>query len=145
MMKNESYEIQELVEISGVPRRNIYFYVQQGLLPPPAGAGLAARYSGEHLLRLRLIPQLRGQGLRLDQIREQFKSLSPEELEGMLVRPLAVPKIERPVLPRPLAGQACTRYDLPGGIVLIVPAGIAPEYRLVAERILRAAEDRRTV
>jgi DNA-binding transcriptional MerR regulator len=144
-MKKDSYEIQELVELSGVPRRNIYFYVQQGLLPPPAGAGLAARYNEEHLLRLRLIPQLRGQGLRLDQIREQFISLSPAELEGMMARPLAAPRIERPVLPRPQVGQPCTRFDLPGGIVLIVPAGIAPEYRLVAERILRAADDRGTV
>src|SRR5919109_4051628 len=64
------YTITELSELSGVNRRNIHFYVQQSLLPPPEGAGLGARYTDEHLLRLRAIPALRSRGLRLDEIRE---------------------------------------------------------------------------
>ena len=66
-MEETAYDIQELVDLSGISRRNIYFYVQQGVLPAPQGAGLAARYGEEHLLRLRLIPLLRQDGLRLDQ------------------------------------------------------------------------------
>ena len=38
-MEDTSFTIQELVDLSGVPRRNIYFYAQQGILPPPQGAG----------------------------------------------------------------------------------------------------------
>ncbi len=44
-MTVDTYDIQELVAQSGVPRRTIYFYVQQGILPPPEGAGLAAHYT----------------------------------------------------------------------------------------------------
>jgi DNA-binding transcriptional MerR regulator len=142
-LSDESFEIQELVELSGVQRRNIYFYVQQGLLPPPVGAGLAARYGREHLTRLRLIPLLRGQGLRLDQIRERFNAQTALELERLLVQhppilpdPIAV----RPARGRFYAGQICTRYDLPGGIVLIIPGGLRAEYQPLADRLLRAAD-----
>jgi hypothetical protein len=64
-MVAQEYTIQELSELSGVQRRNIYFYTQQGILPPADGAGLGARYNQVHLLRLRAIPVLRRQGLRL--------------------------------------------------------------------------------
>ena len=82
-MSDATFDIQELVAQSGVPRRTVYFYVQQGLLPPPQGAGLAAHYTEDHLLRLRLIPLLRGQGLRLDEIRARFQQMSPEEMRHM--------------------------------------------------------------
>jgi DNA-binding transcriptional MerR regulator len=145
-MQTKTFEIQELVDLSGVPRRNIYFYVQQGLLPPPSGAGLAARYAEEHLLRLRLIPLLRQQGLRLDQIRTRLAGLQVDDLQALadqLDRPPAPPHAPQlPVIPPPFpegrgsGGQACLRYDLPGGIVLLVPAGLHPEYHGLVERIL---------
>ena len=75
-MADQSLDIQALVSQSGVPRRTIHFYVQQGILPPPQGAGLAASYNEEHLLRLRLIPVLRREGLRLDEIRQRFGSFA---------------------------------------------------------------------
>lgn len=142
-MNNESFEIQELVELSGIQRRNIYFYVQQGLLPPPIGAGLAARYGREHLTRLRLIPLLRGQGLRLDQIRERFTVQTAMELERLLVQYPPMPPdliTVRPAKGRSYAGQMCTRYDLPGGIVLIIPGALRAEFRPLADRLIRAAE-----
>src|SRR5512142_142842 len=83
-MSSKTYDIQELVSQSGVPRRTIYFYVQQGVLPPPEGAGLAAHYSEEHLLRLRLIPVLRQQGLRLDEIRARFGQMGADEMRRLV-------------------------------------------------------------
>src|SRR5512142_645137 len=83
-MSSKTYDIQELVSQSGVPRRTIYFYVQQGILPPPEGAGLAAHYGEDHLLRLQLIPRLRQQGLRLDEIRGRFANMSVDEMRGLL-------------------------------------------------------------
>ena len=80
-MDNETYDIQELMKVSGIPRRTIHFYVQQRLLPPPEGAGLAAYYTGQHLVRLRLIPILRQQGLRLDDIRQRFEQMTTEEMQ----------------------------------------------------------------
>jgi DNA-binding transcriptional MerR regulator len=83
-MHTGTFDIQKLVTESGVPRRTIYFYVQQGLLPPPQGAGLAAYYTDEHLLRLQLIPVLRSQGLRLDEIRLRFSTMPLEEMRRAL-------------------------------------------------------------
>src|SRR5512135_3084938 len=83
-MTVKTYDIQELVTQSGVPRRTVYFYVQQGILPPPEGAGLAAHYGEDHLLRLQLIPLLRQQGLRLDEIRARFTKMNVEEMRGLL-------------------------------------------------------------
>ena len=118
-MNERSYDIQELVAESGTPRRTIHFYTQQAILPPPQGAGLAARYGEEHLLRLRLIPLLRRRGLRLDQIRAEFSRLDAAGMRALLDEspvPLPTPQpTPGPALP---AGQASVRYDLGDGIVL---------------------------
>src|SRR5512143_3056935 len=98
-MPKDTYDIQELVTQSGVPRRTIYFYVQQGVLPPPEGAGLAAHYGEDHLNRLRLIPVLRQQGLRLDEIRSRFTQMDEKEMQRMLEsRPQATATM--PPIPR---------------------------------------------
>jgi len=92
-MQTSTYEIQELVELTGVPRRNIYFYVQQGLLP-----------------------LLRRKGLKLDQIRLELDSMDAAEMQALLEREQEEPGNRAPeAVPPPLAaGLACTRYDLPG-------------------------------
>ena len=142
-METQTYEIQDLVEQSGVARRTIYFYVQQGLLPPPSGAGLAARYAEEHLLRLRLIPLLRQEGLRLDQIRGRLAGMGLEEMRALLESSAQnsppLPAVREPLSSYPASGQACVRYDLPGGVVLLVPAGLNPKHRILVEQILASA------
>jgi DNA-binding transcriptional MerR regulator len=141
-----TYDIQELTNQTGVSRRTIYFYVQQGLLPPPQGAGLAAHYTENHLLRLRLIPILRQQGLRLDEIRQKFQAMSTEELR-QAVQTTAQPPAARarpglPVLPGILPGwdqQRYTHYSLPGGITLAVPESASPADRQRVDLLLQAA------
>jgi DNA-binding transcriptional MerR regulator len=150
-MKEEMMEltlsIQELCDQCGLPRRTVHFYSQQGLIPPPTGAGLGARYMEEHLLRLQLIPLLRGQGLRLDEIRGRFEELGGEPaarvlalrelLNGLGGPPgphLAAAKaapgslaVSFPALSEiDAAGQACVHYPIPGGLQLIVPAHLLP-------------------
>src|SRR5436853_6761019 len=85
------YTITDLESISGVNRRNIHFYIQQGVLPPPEGAGLAARYDEEHVLRLRAIPVLRNRGLRLDEIREKLAGSNNREITQLLAQPQPLP------------------------------------------------------
>jgi DNA-binding transcriptional MerR regulator len=116
------YTITELSELSGVNRRNIHFYVQQGLLPPAEGAGLGARYTVEHLLRLRAIPVLRNRGLRLDEIRAQLMDMEASAVAALLAPPPATPAsraLPHPVRPRPHA-EAVTRYMLAPGVELLV-------------------------
>ena len=142
-MAADTFDIQKLVTESGVARRTIYFYVQQGLLPPPQGAGLAAFYTEDHLLRLQLIPILRQQGLRLDDIREKFARMSAEEMRQQVsdaakhvvqerLEPLdfqgdPIPSQSPTViheissLPPGWAEQNFIHFSLPAGITLTAP------------------------
>jgi DNA-binding transcriptional MerR regulator len=124
------YTITELSALSGVNRRNIHFYIQQGLLPPADGAGLGARYTDEHLLRLRAIPVLRDRGLRLDAIREQLAGLDMAAVQALLAQPPAPPTGLPPLLPprRPAAGESVTRYRLAPGVELLVGPGADPAW-----------------
>ena len=144
----QEYSIQELCDITGLPRRTIHFYTQQGLLPPPSGAGLGARYSDTHLTRLRLIPLLRQRGLRLDQIRERFEQTSDEDLAGLLLQdegmaapPAPLAMISEAVAPRRLcAQQNYVHHALPAGMTLVAPAVMNSYDRHKLARLLEAAE-----
>ena len=122
----DEYTIQELSDLTGVPRRTIHFYTQQEILPPPEGAGLSTRYAQVHLVRLKLIPILRQEGLRLDQIRKYYQSEGLAELEKRLAKieisQKAAPAAE-PALP--LQGKSLVNFSLPQGITLLVPADFA--------------------
>jgi DNA-binding transcriptional MerR regulator len=122
----DEYTIQELSDLTGVPRRTIHFYTQQEILPPPEGAGLSTRYREIHLVRLKLIPILRQEGLRLDQIRNYYKSQSLPELEKRLTNAKtsqkASPGSKQVAAPQ---GKALVNFSLPEGITLLVPAEFA--------------------
>ncbi len=156
-MTVDTYDIQELVKASGVPRRTIYFYVQQDILPPPEGAGLAAHYTDEHLLRLRLIPVFRQQGLRLDEIRTRFGQMNMAEMrQALAAQPLpgagerpAAPGNGRSIADRPagvvppvLPGwgeQRYIHYALPAGILLAAPGSLNAADRQRLQLLLQAA------
>lgn len=76
--------IRDLERESGLSRRTIHFYAQEGLLPAPAGAGPSSTYGEEHLLRLRLIPTLKTAGLRLDRIGCALDGLSLAEMRWLV-------------------------------------------------------------
>jgi DNA-binding transcriptional MerR regulator len=120
------YEIQELVDKSGIPRRTIYFYTQQGIIPPPQGAGLAARYGEEHLLRLRLVPLLRRGGLRLDEIRIKLNQMSMTEMLQTLEKEKSPnsPIVRKVAAPYEPDGQCLLQFKLPKGIQVLVPASL---------------------
>jgi DNA-binding transcriptional MerR regulator len=138
------YTIGELVSLSGVNRRNIHFYVQQGLLPPPQGAGLGARYSDEHLLCLRAIPVLRNRGLRLDEIRERLAGSDARSIEAFLAEaPKPAPKDREPLcgtMPTPSKPKAqhLVRYTLAPGVELLVDSANSTASAQVADLIQSA-------
>ena len=137
-MTDETFDIQKLVQTSGIPRRTIYFYVQQGILPPPEGAGLAAYYTREHLLRLQLIPILRARGLRLDEIRERLHTCSLEELGRMLSEAEPAPLLPQEALPA-WPGRRLAQYNLPGGVMLLAPVDLNADGERRLRRLLEAA------
>jgi DNA-binding transcriptional MerR regulator len=159
-MEPREYTIQELSDLSGVPRRTVHFYTQQGILPPPQGAGLGARYSELHLLRLQAVPVLRAHGLRLDEIRRRLAGLDLEATQALLAQapsPAAAraigegtpawpagPSIGRPdhpaspelSIPTP---HTTLHYPLPGGLELTAPADLDPALRRKLLRLLQEA------
>jgi len=80
---SRTYTISELESLTGIRRRTIHFYTQQGLLPTPTGAGGSARYGEEHILRLKLIREMQTSHLKLSGIREALDAMSIEEMRGI--------------------------------------------------------------
>jgi len=132
------YTIAELAEKSGISRRNIYFYIQQGLVPPAEGAGLAARYQPVHLARLRAIPLLRQDGLRLHDIRRFLTQTSAEELEQWLHQ--RVQRQKKPIPAAVLKARTCLSYDLAPGVVLYVDATCNSHDRKRLQLLLEQAQ-----
>lgn len=73
--------LKELANASDVTERTIRYYIQEGVLPPPFGAGPASRYGIEHLTRLALVRRFKAALLPLSQIKQLLQELSPDELE----------------------------------------------------------------
>src|SRR5947209_93827 len=80
----ERYRIAELAQATGLTPRTIRFYVAEGLLPPPEGAGPAAVYTAGHRDRLQLITLLKDQYLPLKEIRRRIATLTDAEVRDRL-------------------------------------------------------------
>jgi DNA-binding transcriptional MerR regulator len=95
------YSIKELVQVTGVARTTIHFYLRQGLLPPAQKtAASRSLYTQEHVAILREIAELKAQGQSLAEIegelraslaqaREMATDLAAQERERVHVRILA--------------------------------------------------------
>ncbi|EFL18938.1 MerR family transcriptional regulator [Streptomyces sp. C] len=59
-----------MARAAGVKVRNLRYYQERGLLPPPRREGRIAWYSDDHLTRLRLISDLLGRGYTVNGIGE---------------------------------------------------------------------------
>ncbi|MEC4016226.1 MerR family transcriptional regulator [Streptomyces sp. H27-D2] len=70
MKHAQEYRIEELARAAGVKVRNLRYYQERGLLPPPRRAGRIAWYSEDHLARLRLIADLLRRGYAVSGIAE---------------------------------------------------------------------------
>jgi DNA-binding transcriptional MerR regulator len=122
-MDPKRYLIEELCALTGFPRRTIRYYVQNGLIDPPAGRGRGGFYAEEVLQRLLKIRKLQEQGLRMDAV---AAALSREEADaGPHVPAAAVPARE------PSRG-IWTRYEVVPGVEVHVSGEIGEE---TAEKI----------
>lgn len=92
MSADPDHTLAELASLAGVPPRTVRYYVAQGLLPSPEGAGPATRYPASALHRLKLVKQLQRQHLPLAEIRRRLASLSDAEA----VQLAAMPELEPP-------------------------------------------------
>ncbi|MFN8623915.1 MAG: MerR family transcriptional regulator [Chloroflexota bacterium] len=82
-----SYSLADLCDLADVTPRTVRYYIAQGLLRPPTGAGPAARYDDGHLYRLRLIRRLQRDHLPLGEIRNRLSALTDPEVERLTSEP----------------------------------------------------------
>lgn len=67
-MEEKIYTISELSEKTGYSRRTIHYYVQQGLIEPPAGRGRGGFYNDSHMHKLLEIRKQQENGFKLSAI-----------------------------------------------------------------------------
>lgn len=80
----ETMGLADLAEAAGVSIRTIRYYIAEGLLPPPDGAGPRAAYRREHLDRLRLVGRLKAAYLPLREIRRRLRGLDAAAVRDLL-------------------------------------------------------------
>ena len=68
--RQQEYRVTELAQAAGVNVRNLRYYQERGLLPPPRREGRVTWYTQEHLARLRVISDLLDRGYAVSGIAE---------------------------------------------------------------------------
>lgn len=74
----------ELAGTADVSPRTVRYYVAEGLLPPPVGAGPGSHYTVAHRDRLRLIGELKAAYLPLREIRRRLAGLDDAAVRALL-------------------------------------------------------------
>src|SRR5919199_521942 len=123
-MDTERYRIAELARATGVTPRTIRYYVAEGLLPPPEGAGPAAVYSARHRDRLELIGRLKDQYLPLKEIRRRLATLTDDEVRAWLAGESGEAEQETAMAP---AAQAAPQAQTQGGTMEMLVAAPPPD------------------
>lgn len=82
-MPTDISSLTDLAAAADVTPRTVRYYISQGLLPGPVGQGSAARYTPEHLHRLRAIRRLADAGLSLARIRDHLSRMGEEQVERL--------------------------------------------------------------
>lgn len=73
-MLEKKFTIDELSSLTGYSRRTIRYYIQIGLLEPPAGRGRGGFYNDSHLNKLKQIKVLNERGMSLSAIIDYFEA-----------------------------------------------------------------------
>lgn len=82
-MPQDAASLTDLAAAADVTPRTVRYYISQGLLPGPIGQGSAARYTPEHLTRLRAVRRLSDEGLSLARIRDHLSRMPEEAIERL--------------------------------------------------------------
>jgi DNA-binding transcriptional MerR regulator len=121
-MGTKQYTIEDLCELTGFSRRTIRYYVQEGLIDPPAGRGRGGFYFDSHLDKLLKIKSLQDRGLRLSAILPVLKQRdvleSPQEI---------------------VAREVWVRYPIADGIEIHISRDLEEKERKKLDEIVRLA------
>jgi DNA-binding transcriptional MerR regulator len=131
----ESLNVTQLVEEAGISQRTLRYWIRRRLVPRPHGRGRAAKYTVEHLNRLRVVKYLRSTKLSLVKIRALIAEKSDAELLALVPQqvprsPGGVPEPPpEPVYPH----ENWQMIELMNGLVLLV----RPDCGVLLRRIAR--------
>lgn len=129
LLQDKRLNIADLSRHSGVERRTIRYYTQEGLMDAPLGSKRGSYYTLDHFLQLRRIRDLRERGWGLAAIKELFET-----------------EANPPQPPQRVPGDVSvlTHFFLDEGIELIVDAAKAAmtneQLRRLGEGTLRTVE-----
>ena len=74
------YSIKDLESMTDIKPRTIHYYIKERLIKPAIGEGGGASYNDEHLIRLKLIKEMKKSHLKLSGIKQALDAMS---IEGM--------------------------------------------------------------
>jgi len=78
-MENQ-YSLNELCQLTGLSRRTVRYYIQEGLVQRPIGQKRGAYYTDDHLKQLQQLQKWQSAGYSLDRIRElMIQEASPTD------------------------------------------------------------------
>jgi DNA-binding transcriptional MerR regulator len=139
-LSNPTFTLRELQVATGIPARTLLRWIRSKLLPRALGRGRASRYGDEHLLRAKVIRQLRSQRQALHVIRERLVSSSKEQLAASLS---ASQVAQSPIAPAPPTLQPSYPFttwevvQLRPGLALLVHPARGAEVRELADQLYR--------
>jgi len=100
------FSLEDLANLTDLTARTIRSYIEQGLVPGPESLGRHARYTDEHLHRLKAIHALRRQlGWTLADIRQLLLTLSPQAIEEIAEKG-RLPDVPQDAPPKPASTSA---------------------------------------
>ena len=125
------YTLSDVCEMTGVSRRNVRYYIQEGLVDRPNGAGRGAWYGRDHLIQLMVIGHWQAEGLSLQRIRDLLQAKDSKTLPP----------------PRENTGgiEVWSHIHVKDGVELHIQpgkAGLSPkQLRMLQEQLLRALDE----
>ena len=72
--------LSDVCKSTGMSRRNVRFYIQEGLVDRPDGAGRGAWYEYRHIMQLMIIKYWKDEGLSLQRIRDLMQAKDSSSL-----------------------------------------------------------------
>lgn len=135
-LSNQTSTLRELQIATGVPARTLLRWIRSRLLPRALGRGRASRYGAEHLLRAKVIRQLRSESHGLHAIRQKLLSSSKEHLEASLAPTSSLSATVQP----PEPSYPFTTWEvvqLRPGLALLVHPAQGAGVRQLAEQLYR--------
>jgi len=128
MMNTAMYTIDKICEKTGFSRRTVRYYVEIGLIEPPAGRGRGGFYNDSHLNTLLEAKRLQDKGIRLSTIMEYLK-------KGELAAKKSVVNDDAVI-----SREVWVQYEIEPGVVLSVRRDKEEQDKKKISEIVRLAK-----